>query len=193
MKTDSQELLQERILELEAENVVLRERIDFLEGVPFLRAGMHGETLISQLVNGKMTIHSAPHDIVVPDGRKLEVKFSRLNIPMKIFSSKRWSWNHPLGMTRAKDFDRLLLIGEADPRFCSLYRDPSSPYVIFDVPYSRVAAINQKYNHISITTSPTRAGTGKRTLLFREFQTTIKELERRYGIDRTSRAALRGS
>lgn len=188
MKDQSKTPLLQRIAELEVENSALIARIDVLEGIPSLRSGIRGESLVATLVHGRMTIHTAPHDVVVANGIKLEVKFSRLNTPNQISKSQRWSWNHPMGQKLGKDFDRLLLIGEADPRYKLSYKDPDSPYVIFDVPRDRVAAMNQNDNHISITTNPNRSGRGtSRILLFRHFQTTLKELEQRYGITRKSK------
>lgn len=190
MDTDPQNLLRERILQLEAENARLRDRIDFLEGVPTLRAGMRGESLVAQLVNGRLTTHTAPHDVVVTNGIKLEVKYSRLSTPnLRFPNSKRWNWGHPLGVRGGKDFDRILLIGESDPRYLQAYKDVGSPYVIFDVPYSDAVAINRKDHMIQITTDPSRAGSGTRRLLFGEFQTTLAELKDRYRVITTPRSA----
>jgi hypothetical protein len=174
--------LKQRIAELETENTILHEQVDFLTGIPDIQAGIRGETLIADMVHGAMTIHSAAHDVVSRNGVKIEVKFSRLNTPNKGSSSRRWSWNYPLGLKQKKDYDRLILIGIADPRFRQSYKDPSSPYVIFDIPMQDVAAMTQAENHISITTDPTRRGEGTRPLLFREFQATTSELNQRYGI-----------
>ena len=182
MDTSKQALIA-RVRELETENLALRERIDFLEGIPTLRAGIRGEMLISEIVRGRLTTHTAPHDVIVPDGRKLEVKFSRLNRPNPKSHSRRWSWNHPLGSTLAKDFDQILLIGVADPRYRDDYKDPHSPYVIFDVPRDRAAAMNQQGNHISITTDPNFGGYGTRRMLFSYFQTTVADLKDQYGIE----------
>lgn len=91
MPSNSIELLKYRIAELETENAVLREQVDFLTGLPDIQAGIMGETLISELVRGTMTIHSAAHDVVSLNGIKIEVKFSRLNIPNKKSQSRRWS------------------------------------------------------------------------------------------------------
>lgn len=193
MNSDANKALRRRIVELESMIATLQERIDILEGVPSLRAGMRGESLVAELVNGRMTIHTAPHDIVVTNGIKLEVKFSRLNIPNRASDSRRWSWNHPLGIKQSKDFDRLLLIGEVDPRYRDDYKDPDSPYVIFDIPRDLVVRMNQGDNHLSITTNPSRGGdtASTRRLLFESFQTTLSELELRYGIARKIRGSAR--
>jgi hypothetical protein len=195
MNRETDKALTRRIAELESIVAILQERIDMLEGVPSLRAGMRGESLVAELVNGRMTIHTAPHDVVVTNGIKLEVKFSRLNIPNRASDSRRWSWNHPLGLKQGKDFDRLLLVGEADPRYRDDYKDPDSPYVIFDVPRDRVVKMNQGDNHLSITTNPNRGGyvATTRRLLFECFQTTLSELESRYGIARAGRGSAKAA
>lgn len=184
VKIEREQILKSRIRTLELENERLRERIDFLEGVPSLRAGILGESLIAQLVNGKITAHAAPHDVIVTNGTKLEVKYSRLNIPMQTSTSRRWSWAHPLGLRGGKDFDRLLLIGEADPRYRQSYKESGSPYVIFDVPYEAAVNMNRKDQMIQITTDPNRKDprSDVRNQLFQCFQTTLTELKRRYGI-----------
>jgi hypothetical protein len=137
--------------------------------------------LISGILNGKLTVHTAPHDIDLKDGRKIEVKFSNLNRPNKNSESTRWSWNYPTGLRRGKAYDALLLIGVADPRFHELYLDAECPYVIFDIPMKAVKRFNQRGNHISITTDPSRGGDGTRVALFAEFQTTMELLKRKYG------------
>jgi len=175
--------LQLRIRELEAENLRLRERIDFLEGVPSLRAGMHGELLIAELLQGRITTHTAPHDVVLSEGLTIEVKFARLNTPnLRFPNSQRWSWAHPLGQKGGKIYHRLLLIAEADPRYRDLYRDPMCPYVLFDVPFSEVKYLNSPQDLIQMTTDPNRTGSGRRMRLFNEFQTTLAELKNAYGI-----------
>ena len=149
---------------------------------------MHGELLVAELLQGRITTHTAPHDVVVGKGLKLEVKYARLNTPnLRFPNSQRWSWAHPLGQKGGKDFDRLLLIAEADPRYREDYRDPNSPYVLFDVPYDDVVSLNSEHDLIQMTTDPNRRGSGRRVRLFEEFQTTLAELKKRYGITANTR------
>lgn len=93
---------------------------------------------------------------------------------------RRWSWGQPLGISGAKRFDRLILVGEIDPRFKSSYLDPKSPYVIFDVPFASVARIMRKTPLIQLTTNPNAVSSESGKLLFRRFQITRSELSARY-------------
>jgi hypothetical protein len=154
----------QKIIELESEIITLRERIHSLEE----GAGIAAEQWVAGLVGGTLTTGSAFHDITSPTGRRFEVKFSRLNIPMKNSNSRRWSWGHPLGYAGAKRFDRLILVAEADPRFRDLYREPLAPYVLFDIPFDSVVSVMRKDHLIQITTNPRRnfGETAKQTAVF---------------------------
>jgi len=168
---------------LREENALLRQRISFLEGIPDLVQGIRGESLIAHLVNGKMTTHIAPHDVDTPSGTKLEVKFSRLTIPVPGCNTKRWNWCYPLGSRLTKTYDRLILIGEADQRYTQFYLDPNSPYVMFDIPMEDVRALLKKENMLAITTNPRIGRKGIRTELFSLYQVSAGMLKQRYGFE----------
>ena len=168
-----------RIATLEAENAALRARLRALEEA----AGIAAEQFVAELVGGVLTTGSAFHDITAPDGTRFEVKFSRLSIPMKTSNSRRWSWGHPLGSNGAKQFDRLILVAEPDPRFRHLYREPESPYVLFDIPFESVLQVMRKDHLIQITTSPSRTfGETAKTAntLFQQFHVTSSQLREHY-------------
>jgi len=178
-----QQSLLQRIAVLELENSRLKERVDFLEGIPTLRAGIKGERLIAQMLDGRLTVHTAPSDVILTSGIRIEVKYSRLTTPNRKFTnSKRWNWAHPLGTYGGKAYDRLLLIGEADPRFRAYYKDPASPYVFLDLAFAVVQEINRKDHMIQITTDPKRKGGGTRYLLFGKHETTVDILKATFGL-----------
>lgn len=166
MNKDTEASLRAKIQALQEENNLLREKVDFLTGAPDIRAGIKGETLIAEAVGGIVTIHSESHDVTAASGTRIEVKYSRLNRPNLISASMRWSWNYPIGLKQKKNYDRLILMGDADGRYREHYADPTSPFVIFDVPMAAVRTLIQADNHISITTNPVRAGKGTRRILF---------------------------
>ena len=171
--------LHERIAELRVENARLRERIYELESAK----GIIAERYINELIGGVLTTGHAAHDITTPEGKRIEVKFARLNIPMDTSASRRWSWGHPLGSAGAKQFDSLVLVGEVDPRFRELYREPSSPYVIFDVPFESVPTLMGKSTVIQVTTNPRRKfGKAARiaNTLFQQFHITSEDLRAKY-------------
>jgi len=179
--TERRSLLQ-RVASLEEENALLKRRIGFLEGMPVLVQGIKGETIISQLIGGTMTPHIAPHDVDGPGGTQIEVKFSRLTTPVPGCRTRRWNWCYPLGARHTKSYDRLILVGEADPRFAEHYMEPESPYVLFDVPLADVPALLLKENMIQITTDPTNRRAGRRRVLFEKYQVTAAILADRYGL-----------
>ncbi|MEF8697781.1 MAG: bZIP transcription factor [Candidatus Accumulibacter sp. UW26] len=130
--------LEQRILELEAENARLNTELDFLKIHPTIAQGIKGETLIAQLVDGVVTAYSDSYDLLTSTGLRIEVKYSKLNHPMKVAPTKRWNWGKPLGwLDKGKDYHYLLLIGEKDPRYLDQYPD-DTPYVYFLVPLQDV-------------------------------------------------------
>ncbi len=169
---------QTRIAELESTIKSLKER---LRSADPLNGGVV-EFYIADLISGRLTTGLSPHDIVSPNGLFLEVKFSRLGCPHKTSESRRWSWGNPLGEGGAKVFDRLILVGEVDEKFRPRYRDPDSPYVIFDVPFEEVNDIKRTLPIIQITTSPDSGWSRTKKRLFSEFAITRAELVERYGV-----------
>lgn len=182
MDKQTEATLRAELQTLLEENRLLREQLDFLTGAPDIRAGIKGETLISQAVGGIVTIHSEAHDVTAASGTRIEIKYSRLNRPSLRSASMRWSWNYPLGLKQKKTYDRLVLVGDADGRYREHYVDPASPFVIFDVPMVAVRSLIQADNHLSITTNPLRGGNGTRRTLFEDYQVSLGELTTRYGI-----------
>lgn len=176
--TDTHRALLDRVDDLELTVAALKER---LRAADPLNGGVV-EFYIAELIGGRLTMGLAPYDIVASNGTFLEVKFSRLGIPHKASKSRRWSWGHPLGEGGAKIFDRLILVGEVDEAYRAKYVDPSAPYVLFDVPYEDVIAIQRILPIIQITTGPDSGWSPAKTRLFREFSVTPAELANRYGI-----------
>ena len=130
--------LKQRIIELEAENSRLNRELDFLKMHPTMAQGLKGEMLIAQLVDGVVTDYAAGYDVLTRTGLHIEVKYSKLNHPMKVAPTKRWNWGKPLGwLDQGKDYHYLLLIGEKDPRYRDQYPD-GTPYVYFLVPLQAV-------------------------------------------------------
>jgi hypothetical protein len=68
--------LKSRILELERELV-------FLKTHPTIAQGLKGETIIAKLTHGIATTYAEAHDLVVGQDIRIEVKFSKLNTPVK--------------------------------------------------------------------------------------------------------------
>jgi hypothetical protein len=140
---------------LAAENALLKARVSQLEQeVAFLRThpvfvqGLKGETLISSLTSGKLTTLNASHDVVTATNHKIEVKFSKLNLPYQGAKLRRWNWSKPLGWKdKGKDFDFLLLVGEKDWAHAKQYPD-DGPYVFFLVPRSKVHLVVTKNSAI---------------------------------------------
>ena len=133
--------LQLRINDLELKNSKLRSELDFLKLHPAIAQGIKGETLVLQLVEGAITSYSASYDICTTAGLRIEVKYSKLNRPMKVAPTLRWNWSKPLGwLDKGKDYHYLLLVGEKDPRYLEQYPD-RTPYVYFLVPLQEVGNV----------------------------------------------------
>src|SRR2546423_13713289 len=177
---------------LEAENEALRERVvelerkvQFLETHSLLAQGIRGEVLISDVVNGKITTYAAAHDVKTVSGTRLEVKRAGLSSPVKRTSTKRWQWAKIFGESGKKEFDFLILVGDADSRYQNLYRDPGSPYVIFCVPRTELFALTapgqrKEYRAILLGSNPLVKKPESR-ILFEQYQTTVAKLSDRFG------------
>lgn len=136
--------LKQRIAELELENARLKGELDFLKVHPTIAQGIKGETLIAQLVGGSVTSYSESYDVCTSTGVRIEVKYSKLNQPMKVAPTRRWNWSKPLGwLDNGKDYHYLLLIGEKDSRYFDQYPD-TTPYVYFLVPIQYVPEVMDK-------------------------------------------------
>lgn len=145
----------------------LEQEIEFLRAHPTLAQGLKGERFICDVTGGLATKLNAQFDITVGDDVKLEVKYSKLNVPARSPATKRWSWSKPLGwLDKGKDYDFLLLVGEKDPRFPQQYLD-DAPYVVFLIPIAQVplitvsgktigANVNLTTNFLSVRSLPGR-------------------------------------
>ncbi|MBI5659262.1 MAG: hypothetical protein HZC43_06870 [Nitrosomonadales bacterium] len=132
------------IAKLESENMRLRCELAFLKTHTSIAQGMRGETLIAKAIDGSVTSYAEGYDVLTTDGRRIEVKFSKLNQPVKHVSTKRWNWSKPLGsMDRGKEYEYLLLIGEKDERYSHDSID-ASPYVYFLIPNKSVSRLMDK-------------------------------------------------
>ncbi|HEY6071561.1 MAG TPA: hypothetical protein VIU85_09325 [Chthoniobacterales bacterium] len=190
MSIDDAGCLQKRIRELETENLLLRadnKRLRNKLGAAAWRIdGRKGEEFVVELIGGTLTKGSASHDLVSAKGTTFEIKTANLNEAVSGEITNRWVWPHILGANQSKRFDRLLLLGPSDFRYRGHYSDPESPFVIFDVPYEEVRPLLGRSGLIHISTAPPnvrRARTSRtRELLFSRYQTTRKELKKRYSI-----------
>ncbi len=148
-------LLREENLALRSRVADLEREVELLKTHPTLAQGLKGETLIAQLTGGELTGYAGACDVVIDGEVKIEVKFSKLNVPAPGSSTRRWNWSKPLGWkNRGKDFDFLLLVGDKDPRFPTQYPD-DSPYVFFLLPRNEVEAVMTKGGSIGSSTQIT--------------------------------------
>jgi hypothetical protein len=122
--------LEDENRELTQANAHLREELEFLKMHPVLVAGLKGETLVCNLVKGKLTSFAESYDVTAGKCR-IEVKYSNLGIPVQGHPTRRWSWSKPLGYKdKGGNYDYLVLIGDKDNRFPDQYLD-TTPYVCF--------------------------------------------------------------
>ena len=159
---------------------VLEERLRALEARPRLAGAFAGERLISRLVKGVPTLFNAAHDVTLADGTRIEIKFSRLGLANPHALTKRWTWHKPYGISERKQYERLILVGETDPRTRHQFSS-DDPYIYFDVPFERVPDIRRPDGLIQISTDPKKARTEWAKLLYGEFLITGKQLTKQYG------------
>ncbi|WP_143024339.1 hypothetical protein [Pseudomonas abietaniphila] len=175
-----------------AEVKILQGKLALLTAHNSLAQGMRGEWLVSESINGTITTHNAGHDILTAGGLlKLEIKYSALNVAVRRLGSGgsptlRWAWSKPMGESSKKTYDRLILVGDKDPRFLDQYQDKASPYVFFDVPFDEIVPLTVqtnggKYRSIQLTTNP-RTAKSSASSLFTKYQVSIDELNARYGL-----------
>ncbi|MFC7556654.1 hypothetical protein ACFQU7_37180 [Pseudoroseomonas wenyumeiae] len=94
-----------------------------------------------------MTAYAASYDVSTNSGSKIEVKYVKVNQKYKDNPDhKRWAWGKIFGESGAKNFDYLCLVGERDERYISDYKDPTSPYVMFCVPFEEVSDLTMAMN-----------------------------------------------
>lgn len=171
---------------LEAENTRLRSEVEFLRGNPTIAKGLKGESLIARLVSAHRSRRGAGHDLESTEGNLLfEVKYSSLLSTIVGRPIRRWVWTKIFGGLGRKRYNRLLLVGDTDPRFASSYADPLSPYVLFDLPYEAAVDIAGgvkpgRSGSIHLTTNPLTVKSLRARALFREYQVSVSELKYRY-------------
>lgn len=176
----------EEIDSLLAENGRLKREVEFLRDHPTLAKGIRGETIFAKLLRATRATRGAPHDLVTRRGElRLEVKYSSLLRTYTNREGHRWVWTKLFGEMGNKQFDRLLLIGDLDPRFRERYLDPTSPYVIFDLPYQDALDLADgtqpgRRSRLQLTTNPQTVTSWKSRALFDGFQVQISELLGRY-------------
>lgn len=178
--------LQVEIRRLQEENNDLRKKIGFLQAHPTIARGLRGETIVAKIVQGRRSEKGLPYDVFLNKfSIRLEVKFSELNVAVRGRNTKRWVWTKLFGESGRKRFDRLILVGNSDDRFSGLYKDPKAPFILFDVPFREVQSLSVpvqrgKYTAIFLTTNPRTVRSGTAWHLYRRYQVTARELERRY-------------
>ena len=181
--TANERLLKREVIELKREGIALRRenralRERLASAKPFTGAAV--EFYIAKLIGGQLTKGLTQYDVKGADGTKFEIKFSRLNIPHSRAVSHRWSWSRPLGSSGAKQFHRLILVGQVDPQYRHAYCEPRSSYVIFDVPFRSVKRLMRKDPIIQISTNPSAKQSDPGKELFRRFHVSRQQLRERY-------------
>lgn len=179
--------------DIHAENARLRLRIlqlenklNFLVTHSTLARGISGEQLVSRAIDGVLTVHTASADVITTEGFRIEVKNAKLTNAGAHQSSpyRRWMWQKVFGETNSKQYDFLLLVGEANTIHSIHYRDTVSPYVMFCIPFDRVpdfvTAGTRLAVGIQLSSNPLTAR-GRAKSLFSEFQITMVEFQTRFG------------
>ncbi len=193
MSRQTIERLQQEIAELKSEVASLKEALAFHQRHSSTQTAKTGEEFLRKLLGGTFTQHNAGHDIEVGSWQ-LEVKASDCSSidNTRPLSTTRWTWHRIFGVGGRKSHNRLILLGKPDVRNRLKYRDPDSPYVIFDIPTDQARLLLElsKTPFIQITTNPLGQRTEKGRL-FWTFETTRKELVARYAAPRGS--SRRGS
>lgn len=178
--------LQKENAELRLEVEQLRARLNYLGQYRTLAAGLHGEELVSKLVGGIRTAHTASVDIITDDDIRIEVKLGKLTYPKPTSAANpaRWQWGKVLGEKNTKDFDYLVLVGESDPRFSAAYREQNAPYILFLLERNTVQRVSVRHTNgargILLLTNPLTSGIKAREF-FNDFQITASELAARFG------------
>jgi hypothetical protein len=177
--------LSQEVFTLREENSLLHRKVEILEKHPTLAKGIAGETLVAKLLGGALTEKNATHDISLErSGIKIEVKYSNLNLAVDYSTTYRWAWSNIFGESGKKVYDRLLLVGDTDPRWREQYLDPESPYVIFDIPLNEAMPLTTqtgRYRSIQLLTNPRKVRSAAASM-FTRYQVTLAHLSEKYGI-----------
>ena len=175
------------VKDLRNANQVLRGRVLLLEKHASNSTGFEAEQFVAKLLNVDLTKRNAGHDLATQNGRKIEIKGSKSNVMMiGAYQYRRWTWHNFLGIgKKPKIYDNLILVAQADPDCRSEYRDKTSDYVVFDVPFDWGKALSQeraKYNgrfSFPLMAKPSSAKS-RRGLELWGFEVTRKELVSKY-------------
>ena len=182
---DQQQTLIAENQRLREEVVALRAEVRFLRQNRAIAKGIQGEALVSHLLGGKASSVGASHDFTAASGALIEIKYSSLLACVKSRPTRRWVWSKMFGERGQKRYDRLLLIGDVDPRHRELYAAPHSPYVIFDLPFEAATEICGGIkigpeSKLQVTTNPSTVRSWQAQALFNHFQVSPRELKVRY-------------
>lgn len=175
-----------------AENAELKRKIEeleqqlrFLTKHPSFIRGFSGETLVAQAVSGCRSGTTTSYDVRTSEVF-IEVKMSALHWNNRVGSSTRkWAWPRVFGNSNGKQYDFLILMGDTDRRWQQRYKDTSSPYVFFCVPYNEVLPLtvdtdSARFKAINLTSNPWSISSNKAKMLYEKYQTTIDDLEKRF-------------
>ena len=75
------------------------------------------EELVRDITGGKLTWKHCPYDVISGNGQRLEVIGSQLKTRNPQSITPCCQWRRPLGDSRNKTYDRLILVGEPDAEF----------------------------------------------------------------------------
>lgn len=176
MSKDEVRGLRETVILLEQENERLRQELGVSRVSDTIARGAFGEELVAGWAFGARAPRGLPHDLMI-GALKVEVKYSGLLVQLdrKQHRVCRWTWSKIFGERGKKQFDYLVLIGEADPRFRDSYKDPASPYVVFILSYWDAIRLCGGIKaglagRIACTTNPLTVRAREPKWLFNDFQ-----------------------
>lgn len=152
------------------------------------------------MINCDRTTRNACYDLegFSAEGKKvrLEVKKSSLGSPNKDERGRPWIWSSIRGRGGNKEYDRLILLGEADERYRKDYKDSTSPYIIFDIPFQEVDNLivsgGTSRDMIRLGSNPgarRRKKIARARVLFDKYQLSFDEFKERYNFDKSVREA----
>lgn len=161
---------------LTLENNELKNRINSFHINPQIAKEVKRTNFIDDIFNGKIIKHSDSSPFQINNSTTAVLIYAKL-IEVK-YPTKRWTWARPLGNSGDKIFDRLILIGEKDPRYMNRYKDSRSQYIIFDIPFNDVKHLTVGNKHIELTTNPDTVKNITKLQLYNEYQVTVDDLRK---------------
>lgn len=178
--------LSRRIQQLERQLATLTQQVRLASRHTSNSTGKQAEDFVCHLLGAKPTERNADHDLVI-GRRKFEVKGAKCAAcRVGDYFYNRWTWHNFLGIGKKKTFHRLILVGEADKQNQDTYRDPGSPYVIFDISMAfaqQIAESRANYGGRFTFQLFTKRGGAKSSKLCQEiwkYEITRVELQQRY-------------